>query len=172
MVLTMILGLPAFGAWSMFQRVYYAYEDARSMVPIQVAMAAVVVLGAWASEMLLRPTLWVAGAGAAMTVSYVVGAGIAQWRLRRRLGGIDGARILRVIARATLAAVLSGAVRLRRAAAAAGLAVHRSRRVDRPVRRRRYPDGPCVRRHPAAAARAGAGQYAVALLRRLPGGRR
>ena len=36
-----------------------------------------------------------------MSVSYVVGAGIAQWRLRRRLGGIDGARVLQVIARAT-----------------------------------------------------------------------
>jgi len=109
-VVAMVLGLPAFGAWSMFQRAYYAYEDARSMVPIQVVMAAVVGVGAWASQMLLRPTLWVAGAGAAMTVSYVVGAGIAQWRLRRRLGGIDGSRVLRVIARATLAAVVSAAV--------------------------------------------------------------
>ncbi|GEK23104.1 murein biosynthesis integral membrane protein MurJ [Cellulomonas xylanilytica] len=109
-VIAMVLGLPAFGAWSMFQRAYYAYEDARSMVPIQVAMAAVVALGAWASQMLLRPTLWVAGAGAAMTVSYVVGAGIAQWQLRRRLGGIDGARVLQVMARATLAAVVSAAV--------------------------------------------------------------
>lgn len=109
-VVAMVLGLPAFGAWSMFQRAYYAYEDARSMVPIQVVMAAVVVLGAWAAQMLLRPTLWVAGAGAAMTVSYVVGAGIAQWRLRRRLGGIDAARVLQVIARATLAAVVSAAV--------------------------------------------------------------
>ena len=45
-----------------------------------------------------------------MTVSYVVGAGIAQWRLRRRLGGIDGARVLQVVARATLAAVLSAAL--------------------------------------------------------------
>jgi putative peptidoglycan lipid II flippase len=94
----------------MFQRAYYAYEDARSMVPIQVVMAAVVVLGAWAAQTILRPTLWVAGVGAAMTVSYVVGAGIAQWRLRRRLGGIDGARVLQVIARATLAAVVSAAL--------------------------------------------------------------
>lgn len=111
-VLAMVVGLPAFGAWSMFQRAYYAYEDARSMVPIQVVMAAVVVVGAWASQMFLRPTLWVAGAGAAMTVSYVVGAGIAQWRLRLRLGGIDGARVLRVMARATLAAVVTAAVGL------------------------------------------------------------
>ena len=98
------------------------------MVPIQVVMAAVVAVGAWASQLLLRPTLWVAGAGAAMTVSYVVGAGIAQWRLRRRLGGIDGARVLQVIARATLAAVVSAAARVRPAAAAPALAVHRFRR--------------------------------------------
>jgi putative peptidoglycan lipid II flippase len=80
------------------------------MVPIQVVMASVVVLGAWTAQQVLRPTLWVAGVGAAMTLSYVVGAGIAQWRLRRRLGGIDGARVLQVIARATLAAVLSAAL--------------------------------------------------------------
>jgi putative peptidoglycan lipid II flippase len=80
------------------------------MVPIQVVMAVVVGVGAWASQALLRPTAWVVGAGLAMTVSYVVGAGIAQWRLRRRLGGIDGARILKVVVRATLAAVLSAAV--------------------------------------------------------------
>jgi putative peptidoglycan lipid II flippase len=109
-VVAMILGLPAFGAWSMFQRAYYAYEDARSMVPIQVVMAVVVAAGAWTAQQLLRPTLWVAGAGLAMTVSYVVGAGIAQWRLRRRLSGIDGARVLQVVVRATLAAVLSAAV--------------------------------------------------------------
>ena len=82
----MILGLPAFGAWSMYQRVYYAYEDARSMVPIQVVMAAVVVVGALGSRLLLPPTHWVVGVGLAMSVSYVVGTGLAQWRLRRRLG--------------------------------------------------------------------------------------
>lgn len=109
-VLTMVLGLPAFGIWSMSQRAYYAYEDARSMVPIQVAMAVVVVVGALLSQWLLRPSLWVAGAGAAMSVSYVVGAVIAQWQLRRRLGGVDGARVLRMLVRASLAALFSAAV--------------------------------------------------------------
>ncbi len=109
-VLAMIIGLPAFGAWSMFQRAYYAYEDARSMVPIQVAMAAVVALGALLSQRFLPPSSWVVGVGAAMTVSYVLGAGIAQRQLRRRLGGIDGARVLRVLARATLAALVSAGV--------------------------------------------------------------
>lgn len=109
-VLTMIVGLPAFGAWSMFQRVYYAYEDARSMVPIQVVMAAVVVVGALLSRALLHPSSWVAGAGAAMSLSYVVGAVIAAWRLRRRLDGIDGSRVLQVLARSTLAALVSAGI--------------------------------------------------------------
>jgi putative peptidoglycan lipid II flippase len=109
-VLTMIVGLPAFGAWSMFQRAYYAYEDARSMVPIQVVMAAVVVVGAVLSREVLAPGFWVAGAGAAMSVSYVVGAGIAAWRLRGRLRGIDAPRILQVLARATLAALVAAGV--------------------------------------------------------------
>ncbi|WP_421735651.1 murein biosynthesis integral membrane protein MurJ [Cellulomonas sp.] len=109
-VLAMILGLPAFGAWSMFQRAYYAYEDARSMVPIQVVMAAVVVLGAVLSQQLLHPTSWVVGTGAAMSVSYVVGALLAQWRLRRRLDGIDGPRVVQVLARSTLAALVSAGI--------------------------------------------------------------
>ena len=109
-VLTMILGLPAFGAWSMFQRVYYAFEDAKSMVPIQVVMAAVVVGGALLSRMLLHPSSWVAGAGAAMSLSYVVGAVIAGWRLRRRLHGIDASRVLQVLARSTLAALVSAGI--------------------------------------------------------------
>ena len=45
-----------------------------------------------------------------MSVSYVVGAVIAQWRLRRRLGGVDGARVLRMLVRASLAALVSAAV--------------------------------------------------------------
>ena len=41
-VLAMIVGLPAFGNWSLYQRVFYAYEDSRAMVPVQIVMAAVV----------------------------------------------------------------------------------------------------------------------------------
>ncbi|MBO3085399.1 murein biosynthesis integral membrane protein MurJ [Cellulomonas fengjieae] len=111
-VLTMILGLPAFGAWSMYQRAYYAYEDARSMVPIQIVMAGIVALGAVLAQAFLRPSLWVAGVGAAMSLSYVAGALIAQWRLRLRLGGVDDARVVRLMVRATLAGLVSAAVGL------------------------------------------------------------
>lgn len=104
-VQAMIVGLPAFGAWSMSQRVYYAYEDARGMVPIQVVMAAVVVGGTLLGQALLPPSLWTAGAGLSMSVSYLVGAVAATWRLRRTLGRLDGGRIVRMHVRALVAVV-------------------------------------------------------------------
>ncbi|GCD21688.1 hypothetical protein CTKZ_32500 [Cellulomonas algicola] len=108
-VQAMVVGLPAFGAWSMAQRVYYAYEDARSMVPIQVAMAVVVVVGTLLGMVVAPPSWWTACAGLAMSVSYVVGAVAAIWHLRRRLGRVDGGRIVRVHVRA-LVAVLPAAL--------------------------------------------------------------
>ena len=110
-VVAMAVGLPAFGAWSMCQRVYYAYEDAKGMVPVQVVMAAVVVAGTLLGQAVLPNSAWVAGAGLSMSVSYVVGTLLAMFALRRRLSGaVDGARVLRTHARAGLAALVSGAV--------------------------------------------------------------
>ncbi|GEL96146.1 murein biosynthesis integral membrane protein MurJ [Cellulomonas composti] len=104
-VVAMIVGLPAFGAWSMSQRGYYAYEDARGMVPTQIVMAAVVVLGTLLGRAVLPPGEWVAGAGLAMSLSYLVGALMGMRYLSRRLHGADGARILRLHVRAAVAAL-------------------------------------------------------------------
>ncbi|ROS26243.1 murein biosynthesis integral membrane protein MurJ [Cellulomonas sp. PhB150] len=106
-VVTMIVGLPAFGAWSMCQRVYYAYEDARGMVPIQIVMAVVVVGGTLLGRNLLEPRSWVAGAGLAMSVSYLVGAVLGLWMLRGRLRTLDGPRVLRVHVQALLAGAVA-----------------------------------------------------------------
>ncbi|MBO0898618.1 murein biosynthesis integral membrane protein MurJ [Cellulomonas sp. zg-ZUI22] len=110
-LVAMALGLPAFGAWSMCQRVYYAYEDAKSMVPVQAAMAVVVVAGTLLGRALLPSTSWVAAAGLSMSVSYLLGTLLALRAVRRRLDGdVDGARVLRTHARATLAALAAAAV--------------------------------------------------------------
>ncbi|GHS85692.1 hypothetical protein AGMMS50218_03820 [Actinomycetota bacterium] len=109
-IVTMILGLTAFGAWSLCQRVYYAYEDARSMFPIQVLMAVVVVGGTLIGREVLDARHWVAGAGVAMTLSYVLGAVLALVALRRRLGGLDGRRVGVVHGKAVAAAVVAAAV--------------------------------------------------------------
>lgn len=108
-IVAMLLGLPAFGAWSMAQRVFYAYEDARSMFPIQIVMAFVVVAGTLLAQAVAPPRYWVAGAALAMSVSYLVGAVVALRTLRRRLEGIGAGRILRLYVRAGLAAALAAA---------------------------------------------------------------
>lgn len=109
-VVAMIVGLPAFGAWSMCQRVFYAYEDARGMVPIQIAMAVVVVGGVLLGRAVLSPRSWVAGGGLAMSASYAVGALLALWLLRRRLRSVDGPRVTRVHAQAAAAALVTAGV--------------------------------------------------------------
>jgi len=111
-VITMIVGLPAFGAWSMCQRVYFAYEDTRAMVPVQVVMAAVVVVGALVTQLVLPARLVVAGIGAGMSLSYLVGAVVALRHLHQRLHGVDGGRVLRMHLRALIAAVVAGGVGL------------------------------------------------------------
>ncbi|MCL2465248.1 MAG: murein biosynthesis integral membrane protein MurJ, partial [Micrococcales bacterium] len=106
-VIAMVIGLPAFGAWSMFQRVYYAYEDARAMVPVQIVMAVVVVVGTLLARAVVPPRWWVAGAGLAMSISYLIGALLAVPAMRRRIDSIDGPRVVRVHVQAAVAAVVS-----------------------------------------------------------------
>jgi putative peptidoglycan lipid II flippase len=111
-VVPLVCGLVPFGVWSLCQRVYYAYEDARSMVPVQVVMAVVVVGGTEAGRWLLDDRYWVAAACASMAVSYLVGAGVALVAVRRRLGGVDGRRVLVLHAKAVVGGLVAGAAGL------------------------------------------------------------
>ncbi|RMI09092.1 murein biosynthesis integral membrane protein MurJ [Cellulomonas triticagri] len=106
-IVPLVLGLVPFGIWSLCQRIYYAYEDARSMVPIQVVMAVVVVGGTELGRITLDQQYWVAAACASMALSYLVGAVIALVAVRRRLDGVDGGRVLRLHLKAGLGAVLA-----------------------------------------------------------------
>jgi putative peptidoglycan lipid II flippase len=111
-VVPLVLGLVPFGIWSLCQRVYYAYEDARGMVPVQLVMAVVVVGGTEAGRLLLDERYWVAAACAAMAVSYLLGALLALVAVRRRLGGVEGGRVLGLHLRAIAGAVLAAAAGL------------------------------------------------------------
>ncbi|QZN85660.1 murein biosynthesis integral membrane protein MurJ [Cellulomonas sp. C5510] len=111
-VVVLLLGLVPFGIWSLCQRVYYAYEDARGMIPVQVVMAAVVVGGTELGRALLADRYWVAAACASMALSYLVGAAAALVSVRRRLGGLDGRRVLVLHLKAGAGAVLAAAAGL------------------------------------------------------------
>lgn len=101
-LVAMLLGLVGVGAFTVVQRVYYAFEDARGLFWLQVPMIAVVTVGALVS-MLLPPQWTVVGIGVAMALSNSAGAALTYLGLRRHLRSLDGARVLRTYLRLTLA---------------------------------------------------------------------
>lgn len=132
-VVTLVLGLVALGAWALVQRVFYAYEDARRLFWIQLPMTLVVAGGAFLGSRVLPIGWWTAGAGAAVSASYVLGAVWGAVATSERLGhgaaGLPhattthdvgtrgrtlarllGGRVVRVHVRAMLAALVSAAV--------------------------------------------------------------
>ncbi len=109
-VIAFMVGLPAFGVWSACQRVYYAYEDARALVPVAVGAAAVVLLGTLGVRLLLEPHLWVFGAALAMSASYLLSTGMALAGMKIRIGTVGGGALLRTYLRATLAVVVAAVV--------------------------------------------------------------
>src|SRR5690606_6315256 len=108
-IVAFMAGLVALGAWSLCQRVFYAYEDAKGLFWIQVAMAGIVVTGTVIGRLAFEPGRWVATAAIAIAASYVAGALWGGAQVWRRLGGGLG-RIIRLHVRAGLAAAISGGV--------------------------------------------------------------
>ncbi|WP_269142622.1 murein biosynthesis integral membrane protein MurJ [Georgenia yuyongxinii] len=102
-VVAMLAGLVGVGAFTVVQRVYYAFEDARRLFWLQLPMIAIVAAGAGAA-MLLPPEWTVVGIGAAMSLSNTVGAAVTYLALRGHLPSLDGGRVLRTHLRLLLAA--------------------------------------------------------------------
>ncbi|MCL2424482.1 MAG: murein biosynthesis integral membrane protein MurJ, partial [Micrococcales bacterium] len=109
-VMAFMVGLPAFGVWSATQRVYYAYEATRSLVPVAIASTAVVVLGTGGVWWLLPPRLWVFGAALSISASYLLSMTMALTGLKVRIGVIGFGSIMRTYLRATLAVTVAAAV--------------------------------------------------------------
>lgn len=103
----MLLGLLPFGWVYLVQRVFYAYEDARTPFNIQVVITIIAtifnLIGA------VRPAtqtgLWV---GIGQTISNAVGAGWGFWLLRRRVGRLGLTRAMRTNIRLGLASIAAG----------------------------------------------------------------
>lgn len=106
----MLVGLSALGAWTLVQRVYYAFEDAKSLFWVQIPMAAIVAGGSLLGAVVLEPKWWVAGAGLAMSISTIVGALVAYLRLRTKLTTLDGRRVLGTHLRLVLAASVAALI--------------------------------------------------------------
>jgi putative peptidoglycan lipid II flippase len=115
----MLLGLVPFSAQYLFQRVFYAFEDARTPFLVTALTTVLWTVGNLLSRALLAPEHVAIGVGVALSASSAVGVAVTLVPLRRRLGTMDGARVLRTHVRLGVAGAGAGA-----AAVAVRLGVH------------------------------------------------
>jgi len=104
------LGLVALGATVMVKRMYFAFEDGRSIFVIQVFATTSMVATLLVAAQLLPARHWAVAAAAAYSLSAWVSVLLRIRGMRRLLHGIDGARVLRLYVRAGLAAAVAAAL--------------------------------------------------------------
>ncbi|NIZ92457.1 murein biosynthesis integral membrane protein MurJ [Kineosporiaceae bacterium B12] len=111
-LVAMAAGLVPFSVTYLVQRVFYAYEDARTPFTVQAVVAVITTVGNAVCWFLLEPRWQVIGIGAFMSLSNVVGCVLGLVLLRHRFGaldggGIDGHRLLRTLVRLLIVGVAS-----------------------------------------------------------------
>jgi putative peptidoglycan lipid II flippase len=104
-IIAYLLGLVAFCVLFVVQRTFYALGDTRTPFFFTLFQVVLVVIGVLGCTLL--PREWTAfGIALVVTVSGVMQAVLAASLLRKRLGGIDGRRILRSMAKYVVAVIL------------------------------------------------------------------
>jgi putative peptidoglycan lipid II flippase len=104
-IVAYLLGLVAFCVLFVVQRTFYALGDTRT--PFFFTLFQVVLVIAGVLGCALLPREWIAfGIALVVTVSGTLQAVLATWLLRKRLGGIDGARILRSLVKYIVAVLV------------------------------------------------------------------
>ena len=86
----------------LIKRVFFAFEDGRTVFTFQIPMSALFMAGCLITTRLLSPGWWVIGIALSQTLSYTAGVVLRLGSLRYRIGGVDGHRLislhLRVVA--------------------------------------------------------------------------
>lgn len=111
-LLPLALGIPFQGAWSVVQRAFFAYEDARTQFFIQIPMAIAQIAISLLGWLLAPPLYWVPIAAGSTAVSMLLGAAIGYVKLGRKLPNVDHGAILGVALRLAIAAGAAGLVAL------------------------------------------------------------
>ena len=107
-MMAMMLGLVPFGILYLLQRVFYAFEDARTPFMLQIVVTVVATMANLAS--LLLPLRWMAvGVGAGQTVSNLAGMAVGLVLARRKLKHLPLREVRRTYLRLGIASVLAGA---------------------------------------------------------------
>jgi putative peptidoglycan lipid II flippase len=106
-VVAMSLGLVPLGMTLLVKRVFFALEEGRTLLALQIPMSLLFAGFSLVSFWLLPPAWWVTGIGLGQTLSFLAGAILRLTALRDRLDGIGGRELGWMHLRAGLAACLS-----------------------------------------------------------------
>ena len=107
-MMAMMVGLVPFGVLYLLQRVFYAFEDARTPFRLQLVVTAVATIANLAS--LLLPLRWIAvGVGAGQALSNLAGMAVGLVLARRRLEVLPLREVSRTYVRLGVASVLAAA---------------------------------------------------------------
>lgn len=109
-VQAMAIGTIALGATVLVRRMYFAFEDGRSVFVIQIIATVSLVLALWVASQTLPVTAWAVAAGGAFALSTWISLLLRVRGMSRKLQGMDGPRILRMYVRAGTAAVVAGGI--------------------------------------------------------------
>lgn len=101
--------LVPFAGYMILQRGFYALQDTKAPALINAGVAAIGVVGCVGAAWLLPPADIVIGVPVAYTAAYTVGLIATALVLRRRLGRLDGHRLIRTHLRVLLAAAIATA---------------------------------------------------------------
>ncbi|MBV8959942.1 MAG: murein biosynthesis integral membrane protein MurJ [Actinobacteria bacterium] len=104
----MATGLPAFSIFLLLMRAYQSMQDTRTVFWLYLVENGVNVVLALA----LYPSMRVNGLALSFSLAYVAGTLVALVHLRRRIGGVDGRRLVRSLARITVASTAMAAATL------------------------------------------------------------
>lgn len=107
-LIAMSVGLVPLGAMVLVKRVYYVLEDAKGIFFIHIPMALAWMGVAFAVQHLAAPRWWTVGVALGLSASNVVGFTLRVGGLRRRLGGLDGRRVVRLHVQAFVGAAVAG----------------------------------------------------------------
>ncbi len=108
-IIAFVIGLVPFSSVFVLQRAFFSLEDTRTPFIVETVKAALFIVGALCCTLL--PTVWI-GVGIALvtTVACTVQTAITFVWLRRRVGRLGGARLVRSFSQYLLAATVSAAV--------------------------------------------------------------
>lgn len=101
------LGLPAFSAYYVLMRAFYALEDTRTPTYNAMVLNGANIVLAVAAVQWVPTNIAIPALGLAYACSYWIGLATLTPRLGRRLGGLDGYYVVRTYVRVTLASLLA-----------------------------------------------------------------